>query len=177
MIPEMRTIPKDTIIYIDANIFIYDATEHANYGPPCKAFLHRVERNELKGTTSTLTINEVLHRLTIIELSEKEAVGPGDVIRLIKENPQVLAKASDSYQFIEKMHDLSNLDIIPYSKEIAFLAVTLAQTYFLMSNDATHVATMKTHGIRDIATNDPDFERVDGITVWRPRMREGEHKE
>ncbi len=168
MRPEMHTIPKDTIIYIDANIFIYDATEHTNYGHPCKAFLHRVERGELKGTPSTLTINEVLHRLMLIELSEKEAVGPGDVIRLIKEDPSVLANASDSYQFIEKIRDLSNLDIMPFSKEIAFLAVTLAQTYFLMSNDATHVATMKTHGIHDIATNDPDFERVDGITVWRP---------
>jgi predicted nucleic acid-binding protein len=177
MSPEMRTIPKDSIIYIDANIFIYDATDHANYGQQCKALLHRVERNELKGITSTITINEVLHRLTLIELSEKEAVGPGDVIRLIKENSSVLAKASDSYQFIEKMHDLPNLDIVPYSKEIAFLAVTLAQMYFLMSNDATHVATMRTHGIHDIATNDPDFERVDGITIWKPRMQKGQHRE
>ena len=112
----------------------------------------------------------------LIELSEKEAVGPGDVIRLLKENPSVLANASDSYQFIEKMHNLPNLDIVPYSEKIAFLAVTLAQMYFLMSNDAAHVATMKTHGIRDIATNDPDFARVDGITIWRPRMQEGEHE-
>ena len=168
MSPELRTIPKDTIVYIDANIFIYDATEHVNYGKPCKAFLHRLERNELTGITSTLTINEVLHRLTLIELSEKEAIGPRDVVRLIKENPSVLAKASNSYRFIEKMHDLSHLEIVPYSKEIVFLAETLAQMYFLMSNDASHVATMKTHGIHDIATNDPDFERVDGITIWRP---------
>jgi predicted nucleic acid-binding protein len=168
MSPELRTIPKDTIVYIDANIFIYDATEHANHGKTCKAFLHRLERNELTGITSTLTLNEVLHRLTLIELSEKEAVGPREVLRLIKENPSVLTKASESYRFIEKMHDLTNLELVPYSKEVAFLAETLAQTYLLMSNDATHVATMKTHGISDIATNDPDFERVDGITIWRP---------
>lgn len=43
-----------------------------------------------------------------------------------------------------------------------------AKKYFLLSNDATHVATMKVHGIRDIATNDQDFERAEGIKVWKP---------
>ena len=37
-----------------------------------------------------------------------------------------------------------------------------------MSNDAIHVATMKRYGITNIATNDPDFERVGGIKVWKP---------
>ncbi|MCK4736385.1 MAG: PIN domain-containing protein [Methanophagales archaeon] len=40
--------------------------------------------------------------------------------------------------------------------------------YRLMSNDAIHVATMKQHGITNIATNDPDFERVEWIKVWKP---------
>jgi len=31
----------------------------------------------------------------------------------------------------------------------------------LRTNDAFHVATMEGHGITDIATNDPDFERVE----------------
>ena len=106
--------------------------------------------------------------LTIIEISEKEDVEPREVIRLIKENPSVLTKASNSFKFIEKMRDLTNLDIVAYTREIAFLGVTLAKKYFLMSNDATHLATMKTHGISDIATNDPDFERVAGIKVWKP---------
>lgn len=168
MSPEMRNIPKDTVVYVDANIFIYDATGHSRYGETCKEFLHRLERNELKGITSTLTLNEVLHRLTIIELSEKEDVEPREVIRLVKDNPSVLARASNSFTFIEKMHDLSNLDFVAYTKEIAILAETFAQEYLLMSNDATHVATMKTHGISDIATNDPDFERAEGIKVWKP---------
>ena len=165
---EMTNIPNNTLVYVDANIFIYDATGHSKYGQTCKVFLRCVERNELKGVTSALTINEVLHRLTIIEIAQKEDVGPREVIGLIKEHPSVLAKASNSFTFIEKMRDLPNLDIVAYSREIAFWGETLAKTYFLLSNDATHVATMKTHGISDIATNDPDFERVAGIKVWKP---------
>lgn len=40
--------------------------------------------------------------------------------------------------------------------------------YRLMSNDAIHVATMKKRGISAIATNDPDFERVGWLKVWKP---------
>ncbi len=40
--------------------------------------------------------------------------------------------------------------------------------YGLLSNDAIHVATMTQHGITNIATNDPDFERVEGLTVCKP---------
>lgn len=165
---EMIGILKNTVVYIDANIFIYAATGHSNYGEKCKQFLRRVESKELKGITSTLTINEVLHRLTIIELAEKKDVEPRGVIRLIKESPSVLTNASNSFTFIEKMGQLTNLDFAAYTREIAFLAQTVSKKYLLMSNDATHVATMKTHGISDIATNDPDFERVEGIKIWKP---------
>ena len=165
---ELSDIPKNVVVYIDANIFIYDATGHPKYEQTCKEFLRHVERNELKGITSTLTINEVLHRLTILEIAEKEDIEPRAVLRLIKENPSVLTNASSSFMFIEKMGDLSNLDIVAYSREIAFLALTLAKTYFLLSNDATHLSTMKTQGINDIATNDPDFERAEGVKVWKP---------
>ena len=40
--------------------------------------------------------------------------------------------------------------------------------YALLTNDAFHVATMKGHGITNIATTDPDFERVNGTKVWKP---------
>ncbi|MGB2843006.1 MAG: PIN domain-containing protein [Halobacteriota archaeon] len=42
------------------------------------------------------------------------------------------------------------------------------QDYALLTNDAFHVATMKGHGITNIATNDPDFERVEWLKVWKP---------
>ncbi|HJH26735.1 MAG TPA: hypothetical protein C5S37_08180 [Methanophagales archaeon] len=37
-----------------------------------------------------------------------------------------------------------------------------------MATDAFHVATMKRYGITNIATNDPYFERVNGIKVCKP---------
>ena len=44
----------------------------------------------------------------------------------------------------------------------------ISKKYWLMATDAFHVATMKGHGITNIATNDPDFERVGWTKVWKP---------
>ena len=43
-----------------------------------------------------------------------------------------------------------------------------AKDYSLLTNDAFHVATMKRQGITNIATNDPDFGRVEWLKVWKP---------
>ena len=47
------------------------------------------------------------------------------------------------------------------------VALEFMKRYRLMSNDAFHVAMMKGHGITNIATDDPDFERVGWIKVWK----------
>jgi len=46
--------------------------------------------------------------------------------------------------------------------------VEVSKKYWLMATDAFHVTTMKRYGITNIATNDPDFERVEWINVWKP---------
>lgn len=37
-----------------------------------------------------------------------------------------------------------------------------------MATDAMIVEIMKRNNLKDIATNDSDFERVDWIKVWKP---------
>lgn len=46
--------------------------------------------------------------------------------------------------------------------------VKTAKTYNLMATDAIIVEIMKRNDVKDIATNDADFERVEGIKVWKP---------
>jgi predicted nucleic acid-binding protein len=46
--------------------------------------------------------------------------------------------------------------------------IEISKKYWLLATDAFHVATMKRYEITNIATNDPDFERVEWITVFKP---------
>jgi hypothetical protein len=38
----------------------------------------------------------------------------------------------------------------------------------LLTNDAITLAVMKRYHLRNIATNDPDFERVTDLLIWKP---------
>lgn len=40
--------------------------------------------------------------------------------------------------------------------------------YSLLTNDALHAVCCKTNGIRNIATNDYDFEKVENLRMWTP---------
>jgi len=49
------------------------------------------------------------------------------------------------------------------------MVVATAQAQKLLLGDASIVPQMQRHGIVHLATNDDDFDRVPGITVWKPR--------
>jgi len=44
----------------------------------------------------------------------------------------------------------------------------IAKANMLLTHDALHIAVMKYESISDIASNDNDFERIEGITIWKP---------
>ena len=66
---------------------------------------------------------------------------------------------SDAKVFIDI--SILNSSLFPNFAEIS-------KKYWLMATDAFHVATMKRYGITNIVTNDPDFERVEWISTWKP---------
>lgn len=46
-------------------------------------------------------------------------------------------------------------------------AVEIAKSSKLLPHDATHAAAAKEMNIRNIATNDDDFQRVDFLKIWK----------
>jgi predicted nucleic acid-binding protein len=64
--------------------------------------------------------------------------------------------------FLGRIHVLT----IPASVPVA--AAVLSQQIGLLSNDALIVALMQAHGITELASHDADFDRVPGITRYRP---------
>lgn len=73
-----------------------------------------------------------------------------------------------SYELVNKIELIPNLEIISITKEIFSLAKLYMVKYNLMTNDAIIVATCNINGISNIATNDGDFDRVDFLVRWNP---------
>ena len=80
----LNNLPSGSSIYIDSNIFICDVTNHLKYTATSSSFLDRVESGEVVGVASVLGITEVIHKLSIIELSSKLKKKPQSILSLIR---------------------------------------------------------------------------------------------
>lgn len=160
-------IGSGSLVFIDANIFLYSIGSHPVYGEPCKKFLKRVEEKTFDGRSSVVVFNELLHKLVLGEISMKHGLSLPQSLNLIKKNPHVLSSL-EAYSLVDKLEEIPNLTVHEFTPQILSSARVYMRRYSLMSNDAIHVATCKSHGIKDIATNDADFQRVHFLRVWKP---------
>jgi predicted nucleic acid-binding protein len=48
-------------------------------------------------------------------------------------------------------------------------AAAISVKFQLLTNDALTIAIMEQLGLKDLATNDDNFDTAAGVTVWKPR--------
>jgi len=157
-------------IFIDSNIFLDYIIPHPAYYQRASDFLGLVEIEEIHAITTPAVLAEVSHIL----LLETGAVvlknhNRNIVINRIESDRHFSHLCRDAVDtFNEFISKLDGLQLIPVMPEDYFQASDLARAYNLMSFDALHLSAMRRSRIRNIATRDRDFERVDGIVIWSP---------
>jgi predicted nucleic acid-binding protein len=115
----------------------------------------------------------------LVEVSHVLLLETGSVILKTRNRNLIIEKIESDQNFshlcrdaVDRLNEfISNLDglkLIPILPEDYIRASDLARAYNLMSFDALHLSAMRRAHIRNIATRDLDFERVDGIVVWSP---------
>ncbi len=156
-------------IFIDANIFVYHATE-SKYTESVTAFLEKVENNEIEAFTSPSVIDEAAYILIINKgLEILDSKSPRKVREKLEKDRNFAQKCySILKDFIGYVKSLETLKLLEITGDDAFRIYDYGTAYLLHPKDALHLAVMKRYRIFDIATNDSDFERVDWIKVWSP---------
>ena len=86
----------------------------------------------------------------------------------LKKNWEVVRELNKAYDAMLNIDAIENLEIVEIDREVYDIALEYSKKYGLLSNDAVHLATIKKHGITNIATNDGDFERVKWLNIWKP---------
>jgi predicted nucleic acid-binding protein len=157
-------IPPRSKIFIDSNILIY---HFLDLSESCSILLERVEHGEVQAYISTVVQAEVLHRLMISEAVDKFGIKPNQAVRYLKEHPRAIASLNICEIALADILEF-NIEVICMGREAIIKSQNLRKYYGLMTNDSLNLYAMKKEGLRIIATNDRDFERVDGIEVWRP---------
>jgi hypothetical protein len=160
---ELSAIPSGEKAFVDSNILTYHLLNDPVYGERCKKFIKRRENREMEGFISPIIVSETLFNFIKANVVKNYGIKPRKVVSFLKAKPGVISKID-----IGKATDLFRIfSILPISELEVEECYKAIKDHALLTNDAFHVATMKMQGIINIATNDPDFERVDWIKVWK----------
>ena len=162
---KLDEIPSGMECFIDANIFIYHFT---GISEECSRFLRRCEEGSIEGVTATNVVLEVLHHLMMIEAVKRGLVTPANALRKLQRSPETVRELADYSSNVEKIPQMG-IKILPFSWEIIMASQAIRSRYGLMVNDSLVVAIMKEKGIAALASNDGAFEKVEEISLYRPR--------
>ena len=163
---ELSVFPGNEKVFIDSNILTYHLLNDPVYGERCKEFIERVENREFKGFISPIVVSETLFNFIKANIVKDYGIKPKEVVSFLKAKPEVTSKIDIG----KATHLFTIFSVLPISElelevEKCYKAI---KDYSLLTNDAFHVATMKRQGITNMATNDPDFGRVEWLKVWKP---------
>lgn len=146
--------------------FLSEILEEKTVIDECTKFLDRARDEKVTTCVSIIVLNEVFHRTLIADCIKTYNILPKNVLNLLKTNPKKLKPLKKAWKAISEIE--AYVEVLSISNKTFDDALKTSKKYGLLSNDAMHIEVMKTHGIKDIATNDSDFERVKRIEVWKP---------
>jgi predicted nucleic acid-binding protein len=156
-------IEEGSRVFIDATIFIYHFTGSSL---ECRRLLEACESGRIDGLTSVTALAEVAHRLMTIEAVAKGLVSPGNVVRKLREKP-ALVRELHLYQSQTELIPQMGISILDLDVEVMALAAEIRRRHGLLVNDSLLAATATREGIMSFASADPDFERIEGIRLFR----------
>jgi predicted nucleic acid-binding protein len=160
-------LPAGATVFVDASVLIHHFEPNARFGPPATEFLERIENQEITGITATHIVSEVAHRLMTIEAMQAFGWKSGGIALRLRNHPAQVQTLKRFRQAIQEI-PLFNLRILIIDPAWLDPAAEVSQQTGLLHNDALTIAVMRFHGLTHLASADPDFDRVPGITRYAP---------
>ena len=109
----LSDLEEGSSIFVDANIFIYHFSKESILNPDSSKFLERIEKRRVNGFTSVAIVQEVTHRMMIVEAASiLPEVKVKDLVRYLKAHPDTIKKLVN-HQGIPTKMALFNLNVIP----------------------------------------------------------------
>lgn len=162
---KLRDIPRDSEIFIDANIFIYHFTGNS---AECSELLGRCEEGELRGRTSAIVIAEVMHRLMLAEAAAKSLAKPPHVLNKLRERPEIVRRLADYFIAVQAIFDMG-INVYPLAPGLIMKSQAMRARHGLLVNDSLIAATMDELAVEALATNDDAFSQINWISAYTPQ--------
>jgi len=157
---------RDCSVFLDTNILIYAFTE-TRFTPACEELLEKVRDGVVKGHVNSTVIDELFHKVLLMQIYAEKGMQPSDAITFLKQNPERIADFSLPFDVTQEvLHDygIIVLDTAPLMDE----TLEFSKRYGLLFSDALHAASCSHYALDHLVSNDRDFSRVDSISVIAP---------
>ena len=126
--------------YLDANFFIFALLDNTERGEKARKIYREIIDGTYQALTSSLALDEVMWVL-------------------IKNRRSHLLRIA-----VEGIYSTPNLEVVEVSSLIPLTALDIIEEYGLNPRDAFHVAIMKENKIKEIISDDGDFDKIDWIS-------------
>jgi predicted nucleic acid-binding protein len=126
------------MLYLDANVFIYAAINTEELGKKARSLLQKIQRGGEQAATSALTFDEVFWSIK-------------------KRKPEL------AIETCQALLNLPNLEIIPFDRELALLALRIINECSLAPRDAIHAATAVAEKAEAVVSTDPHFDKIKAL--------------
>lgn len=160
-------LPSGAAVFVDANIVVYHFQPHPLHGPACTDLLERIERQDLRGFTSTHVLSEIAHRMMTIEASQKFGWHFAGIAKRLRNNPAQVQQLTEFRRAIQEAGRYK-VHVLAIPPGLIDSAAAVSQQTGLLSNDTLIVAVMQTNGLTNFASNDADLDQVPGIMRYAP---------
>ncbi|HUO10204.1 MAG TPA: type II toxin-antitoxin system VapC family toxin [Phycisphaerae bacterium] len=162
-------VPDGTPCFVDSNIFYYALVPTPPLSDPCINLLNRALSARLSLSVSISVLSDTLHKVMTSEVAQLAKRDRAGIIGYLGKHPEIIGKLVEYPLAIDRLKTLP-LTILPVDDQLLRDAVSIAVTHHLLTNDALIIALMQRHQLTHLITNDDDFDRVPGLTIWKPRQ-------
>jgi len=163
----LTTIPDRVVCYLDATIFYYHLVDVPPLSNDCSDLLARIEQGHVQGVTSSVALAEATHKVMLAEVVQRHGVDHRGLIARLKRHPDLLDGLTNHAQVAATVRSL-RLPVEAITLELLARGAEVSSQKRLLTNDALTLAVMEKLGVTILATNDDDFDAVEGITVYKP---------
>lgn len=159
----LPSLPQGSDVFLDADIFIY---AFGRQSQQCHDLLARCAREEVFGITALEVINEVTHRMMLVEAFAAGVITRENA-RDLKGKHQAIQGLTQYWAQTIRIFGL-NLLILNSDQRRLHQAQAVRSSHGLLTNDSLIIATMDEYGIPYLASLDNDFDHLSDVTVFKP---------
>jgi len=164
----LRDIPPGTHCFVDANIFYYHLVETPPLSEECSSFFERIEKQEVTASTSSVAVAEAIHKVMLADAVAQHGLDRTGLAHRLQRHRQLISTLQEHTKVAALIRALA-IHVEPVTLATLERAAAVSVKFHLLTNDALTIAIMEQLGLKDLATNDENFDTATGVTMWKPR--------